>query len=903
MAIYLVFFLFQWQQSVAYKIIADLDTLKHSLSAVEYLTYNNNSPNSLETLYVHLYANAYKDMNTTYAKEIKKLGEFGNKSFLKSKESERGYIEIENVIANGEMVRYEIDETIMSIFLDEPIASGDSIVLKIDFYLKIPKQFSRLGYQDHHYEMVQWYPKICVFDRNGWHRDAYHAIGEFYGEFGSFDVEINLPSNYIVAATGEKIDEIYKENKDSLSYPAGNNIDEKIETHKTKTVRFHAENVHDFAWICDPDFLVRQFEVDSINIFVFAPKHNRINCENVETYAVDALKRYNKWYGKYPYKNLNIVNGYFRGGMEYPNLVSIGPADDRLTRDLENVIIHEIGHQWFYGILGSNEMDEAWLDEGFTTYTEIRYFEDKYGKENSLFKLPFIPPLPRRYYHKSVYYLTQTNNLEIPILSPAYEFIDVPISYINGAYSKPALFLINLEGILGKEKFDKILKRYFEEYKFTHPRTEDFMRICEEESGQDLKAIFYQFLNTTGFCDWRIKGIKKNKIQFENSGNILMPVDVLVESDKEKEIFRLDGKSRVSTIDLTEWNKIRKVIIDPDGYTLETNYWNNYYPRKIDIKPIFNFPSFDSYQIFYLPYLWYSTYDGFTLGLYFFGAEFIDFDFVKGRHQWIAGCTYGVKSERLYPLINYQTPIIFKRGMRTRIALRGSTTSDEDKAGFGFVTNLGIPFSQTPQIEITNMLSYYKLNSYHLLDSAVWNRGKNIIFDNQFKLNHRQWQMNIGLAWANEIIGGEWNYLKTTMEIKKQFETFVPFNLRLFAGRIFGAAPTQEKLFLCGALRISLMADLLFSPKGYFSPQEHVHISGNGNMLGYQTMHIRSNEMYCLNIESPSQFPLRAFVDLGYYGEYAADFGTRIVLGPISFNFPFYTKTDEPWKLRWSIGF
>lgn len=897
MIICLALCLFQWQQRVSYKIEARLNTEEQSLKAVEYLTYYNKSPHSLETLYVHLYANAYKDENTVYAQESKRMRDY---YFIDAKDSERGYIDIENIYHNNDSLQFEINETIMSIPLNQLLKSGDSITLKIESYLKIPKQFSRLGFQPDHYEMVQWYPKICVFDEDGWHLDTYHAIGEFYGEFACFDVEINLPGDYVVAATGERVDSLDKEFLDSLIINK-----KKIEVDERRTVRFFAENVHDFAWVCDPDFLVKKYEVDSIDIFVFYLKHNEKNWNNAGVYAVDAVKRYNEWYGMYPYKTLSIVNGYNPAGdgMEYPTLIIIRLSENWYTRFFEMVIIHEIGHQWFYGVLGSNELEETWLDEGFTTYTEIRYFEDKYGKENSLIKLPLVPSLPSRYYYKFTYYITQTNYIEKPVLTPAYEFIDTPIAYMNSSYSKPALFLFNLEGVLGKEKFDIILKRYFHEYKFTHPKTRDFIRICEEESEQDLKQIFDGFLNSTEFCDWRIKQVKKNKVQIENAGNIQMPVDVFLEGDSETEIIRIDGKAKIETISLSESEKIKKVVIDPYGYSLEPNYWNNYYPRKIEIKPILSLPSFDSYQILFLPYLWYGNYDGITTGLYLFGSEFIDYDFVKGRHQWTGGCVYGTKSKNFYPAFSYQTPIIFKKGMRTRIAFAGSNSNREDKLRFAFINNFDTPFSLTPQIELKHTFAYYYLKSYDPVDSIDWDLGRHIVFTNHFNFKYQNWEVNADLHLSNKIIGSDRNYARATLEIKKEIEAFIPFNIRFFAGRVFGDAPTQDKLFLSGALRISMLADLVFGQAGYWSPQEHLHIPGDGNMRGYQTRHIKSDQMYCVNLEFPDNSPIRIFSDFGYYDDYAFDVGARLVIGPLSFNLPFYTLSDDPWKMCWSIGF
>jgi hypothetical protein len=848
----LLFFLSPWQQAVSYDIKAELNTEEHRLIAIEYLTYCNNSPFALETLYCHLYANAFRDEETVFAKESKKMGFSG---FTKVNVSERGYMDIESVRWGEVLLDFEIRGTLLIIPLDELIRQGDSACFKIVFDLKIPKHISRLGYQGDHYEMVQWYPKVCVFDEDGWHLDTYHAIGEFYGEYGIFDVVINVPGDYVVAATGERLDP-----EDIIFMDSLITAKRKIKTGGRRTVRFHAENVHDFAWVGDPDYLVEKLNVDDINIYVFFQKQHENKWKNAGTYGIDAVRRYNQWYGKYPYKNL----------------------------------------------LGSNEMDEAWLDEGFTTYTEIRYLEDKYGRENSLLKfhIPLVPPITRRYYHKLVYYLTQTNQMEMPILTSAYEYVEVPVAYVNSAYSKPALFLFNLEGILGRERFDRILKRYFETYKFKHPKTEDFIRICEDESGEDLQSLFDSFLNTTEYCDWSVEKVWGNKVVVENKGKLQVPVDVLVEAESGMRVFRIDTRAKVDTIIMPKAaGNIKKVIIDPHGYSLEPNYWNNFHPRKVEVKPIFSLPSLDTYQIIWAPYLWYGSYDGIIVGMYLAGAEFVDFDFVKGRNQWVAGCTYGTQSHNVYSLFSYQTPLLFRRGFRTRLALSGAKVNGEDKARIGLVSNLGIPLTRTPQLEVKSMFVYRNLYSYGSVDTLDWELGTNIMIDNDLSFKHGSWRVGLGLCVAHEVFGSAWNYVKAIAVVERELDLLLPCNIRLFAGKIFGTPPIQEQFFLSGALRITFIPDLIGGQSGTFSPQERIHIPGNGNMRGYQTLHIKSNEMYCMNLEFPSNSRVRIFADAGFYGDFAFDVGARLVLGPFSFNVPFYTLSDEPWELRWSIGF
>ncbi|MEO0126173.1 MAG: M1 family metallopeptidase [candidate division WOR-3 bacterium] len=883
----IILFLFFWQQKVDYKISCILDDENNTLKITEVLTYHNNSPVSLETLYFHLYANAYRDNNTTFAKELKKMGSY---KFLKAKKSERGWIDINSVQIGERELNFIIDETIMAVVLDKPLLNGDSAVLKIDAILKIPKIFSRLGYRGKHYEIVQWYPKPCVFDEKGWHKQGYHAIGEFYGEFGNFDVSIELPNDYVVAGSGVVLDS------------------SKLENNR-KIVRFLAENVHDFAWVCDKDFEIEKRIVDGIEIEVYYIKKYRKKWENAGDYAVDAIMRYNKWFGMYPYKKLSVVQGYFGGGMEYPNLVIVGGSEDRLTRQFELIVIHEIAHQWFYGILGSNEMDEAWLDEGFTSYAEARYFIDKYGVDNSFFKSSFLPEMPHNYINRLIYYITLTNQIEKPVLTKSCEFIDNPIAYQNAVYSKPAFFLRYLEAYLGANTFDIILKRYFKDFKFKHPHTEDFIRICEETSGKDLQEFFNDFLHTTKYCDWHIKRISGNSLVVENKGKFLLPTDLLVQTDNGGQILKI--KQHSDTFHFSEAKKIKKVIIDPYGYTPEADRYNNYHPKKFALKPFLNWPSFDTYQVFVLPYLWYDTNDGFTPGLYLAGAQFIDVDFIKGKNQWLLGYIYGVKSKKHYYNFSYQTPIIFKKGYRSRIFLKSSNGGDEIKHQMGFTNDFGIPFAPEPKMNIKTFLSYNNLKSFISVDSIDWTITEYYLLQNQFSYHTNHWSAGINFCGTDEFFNTDWSFSKLTFEFEKNSKLYLsPLYFRLFAGKILGTAPNQEMIFLSGALRHTFVSDLFFGHKGYASPQEHIHIKQDGNMAGYQGYHIKTDGLICINSQFPEGFPLRIFGDLGYYyngdslkWEYAYDTGIKIIVGPIGFILPLYNHIDKFWPKNWSVEF
>ena len=911
MIVFLLLALGQWQQSVSYNVNAILDTREQSLKAVEHFVYRNNSPHTLDTLFFNLYANAYRDAETYYAREAYKMGK---EKYINAKPDARGYIDITEVIAGDELLQFDIEGTIVTVRLNQSLNPGDSVVLDIEFYVKIPRRFADIGYWSDHYEMTQWYPKTCVFDEEGWHRDQLHPLASNAGEFGTYDVTLDLPGDYVIAATGSLVSKMEQGYLDTLAV-----LEEKPPRSGRKKVRFHAENVHDFAWVCSRDLGLKQYSILNTNVNIFYRPGNEDDAEVTYRYALDAFSRFSEWFGEYPYRDLNFVDGFYQGKVTYPQMIITGLSEDQVTRLFETAIVTKIGKQWFSGAIGIDGMRDAWLGEGFATYAAIRYMEDKYGEDNTLIKAPFLPPLSLKYFHQFYYYLNQTNRLEKPLSTSASEYTDVPISYQNSVISKSALFLIAVEKAVGTETFDKTVQQYIRTYAFRHAQPYDFLEICEEVSGKDLSALFNSFLNTTEFCDWRVNSLSGDTVKIENTGDLMIPADLYVVADSGEWVYALDAQAKEYTVVVPDTlGDIKSVALDPHEYTMDPNYWNNYSPRKVSIKPIFDFdwPSFSTYQILWAPYLWYDGYDGITAGFYLFGDNFADFDFVRGGYQVTAGYSYGFKSRRHYPSLNYQTPVLFKEGRRVRIRFTGSRSRGGDNISAGLVSNLGRPFTREPQMSITNIVAYNDLSTFSGLDSIDWDLGRNITFENDLKFRYTDLLVDVGLSAAHHALGSEWEYLKMTLEAQKTFSFIVPFSTRLFVGKIFGEAPTQERLFLSGALRTNFLASLIFGQSGTYSPQERVHIPGDGNMRGYQTLHIKSNQMYVLNLEFPTRTFLRVFTDIGYYDKFAFDVGVRLAVGSetfpflplyglsISANFPLYSYVpDEDWKFRWSLGF
>jgi len=491
-----------WQQQVNYTIDVSLNDKEHTLTGFEKIEYTNNSPDTLRFIWFHLWPNAFKNDKTAYTDQAL---ENGSTKFYFSDKGDKGYInrlefKVNNVTATIEDYPNHID--IVKLILPVPLLPGQKTIITTPFHVKLPFNFSRGGHDGQSYQITQWYPKPAVYDKNGWHPMTYLDQGEFYSEFGQFDVSITLPENYVVAATGELQNASEKEwlkarNNYSWEPVAGKEknaygqMKSTVQLYpesaaKNKTLQYRQNNIHDFAWFADKRFIVNYDTCKlapgkTVDVFTYyTPKHKKLWATSV-TNAKDAIRHYSTLVGEYPYTIVSVVQGpdNLGGGMEYPTITSISPLTDPKTLDI--VIAHEIGHNWFYGILGSNERKHPWMDEGINSYYDASYKKGKYGDPSKLEQLIFETKV-----------VTKTDQ---PIELPAEKY-----SYINyalTAYYKTAEWLRYLESQLGTAAFNKAMQEYYNNWKFKHPQPEDFKRSIEESVGKNLDAEF-SYLNKKG---------------------------------------------------------------------------------------------------------------------------------------------------------------------------------------------------------------------------------------------------------------------------------------------------------------------------------------------------------------------------------------------------------------------
>ena len=494
-----------WQQQLNYTIKAELNDKDTSISGVETIIYKNNSPSSLDFIWFHIWPNAYKNETTALYQQLKK-------DTARSKKLEnpgKGHIEKLAFTVDGQAARTEPHSNpqyidVIKVILDKPLVPGDSISISTPFYVKLPIYFSRSGYADGEFMACQWYPKPAVFDKNGWHEMPYLDMGEFYSEYATYQVSITVPSEYIVGATGtlqtkEEI-ELYKKigtenarvrkGKPVLYKPASNS--------PTKTLQYYAELVPDFAWFADKGFVIQYDTVQLATKVVdaFSYYHNKKNTlwENSIDYVKDGLRRYSEWIGEYEYPVVQAVEGpknNSSGGMEYP-MITLITSPDAKKETLDAVIAHEVGHNWFMAMLGSNERMHTWMDEGLNTYYQFRYEAEKY-RTNAIFGSDIPADLKKIPADQFLNVIYDAIDKSLPMQSA----IDIPADrfpnsdeYGLVSYVKTALWLYMLEMSVGRNKVDAAIRNYFSKWKFKHPGPSDMQTAFEEAIGASLDKYF-----------------------------------------------------------------------------------------------------------------------------------------------------------------------------------------------------------------------------------------------------------------------------------------------------------------------------------------------------------------------------------------------------------------------------
>jgi hypothetical protein len=502
-----------WQQRVTHRITARLDTRNDDIVGHLSLVYVNNSPDTLPRLYFHLFQNAFRKGSLMDARR-RSRGDF---SLARLKPEEEGGTRVENVTdGSGMPLGVRVRGTILEVTLLEPLLPGDTARVEMDFVTHYGKVRGRMGKHPTQYQGAQWYPRIAVYDRRrGWNIDE-HLGNEFYGEYGTFDVELTVPGPYIVAATGvlqNREEVLPPERRRALDirwYAPDVDPDERPEIPDPPdtllTWRFRAENVHDFAWVADSTFRIGETEWDGIKIYSYARAENAEGWQDADSICAAYMEFFSEHVGRYVWPQHSVVDA--SSGMEYPML----SMDGGRSPHYYGLIGHELAHNWFMGMVGSNETYRAFLDEGFTNFITAWASDSLFGPESSgtfwegWYAQTFFPKASRLYSRNTRRYLNLINSGYLDPLGLHSDWFGERRSY-RQVYYKTSMMLQALRVVLGDEVFERAFRAYFECWKLRHPYPEDFITVMENVSGRQLDWFFDQWLHTDWLLDVAIEGV------------------------------------------------------------------------------------------------------------------------------------------------------------------------------------------------------------------------------------------------------------------------------------------------------------------------------------------------------------------------------------------------------------
>lgn len=635
-----------FQQRVNYEIRVTLNDRRHELAGFESIVYINRSPDTLKFLYFHLWPNAYSGNKTKLANEL--MQRDGRSKLFKDPRL-RGYIDSLNFEIDGKtikMVSQEDSPDICQLILNNNLNPGDSVKITTPFHVKIPAGgISRLGHVGESYQISQWYPKPAVYDRSGWHQMPYLDQGEFYSEYGRFDVSITLPSNYVVGATGQlmnksELDWLDKKAADTawIRFPDYLYDPFPESSRVMKTLRYTQDNVHDFAWFADKRFHVLKGHTklpESGKMIttwaMFSTKFDYTWSKSIK-FINSAITLFSRWNGDYPYDSFTAVQSTLNSGdgMEYPGITVLNPVSDPYL--LDEVLAHEICHSWFYSAIGSDERTYPFMDESITTSNETRYMQIRYPskklwelnlKSKKLAVFFHSDQLPVQLIDELEWLIPARLNLEQKINLKATDY--TYDNYGSIIYSKAPLGFNYLRSYLGDSLYDKIMHDYYSVWKNKHPLPADLREIFESRSNKDLSWFFDDFLGTTKRLDYKISGFKDGKLLVKNRGELNAPL--LIAGIKKDTIGMQkwdDGFKGKKMIDIKPGN-YSEILIDPQRKMPELFRLNN------NIRPTGIFRKYDPvhfqllytiedpakrYLLFFPAFNWTNS-DGFMAGLAF----------------------------------------------------------------------------------------------------------------------------------------------------------------------------------------------------------------------------------------------------------------------------------------------
>ena len=1044
--------------ALRYRIDATLDPHRHRLTGHTDIIYRSGADTALTTLYLHTYPNAFFSRHTVYAREKERQGEIYDIRFAKQRDL--GWMALGPATADGLPALIRVNETIAAVDLPRPLKPGNSVRLQFWFTVQIPKHFDRLGHTGDAYSGAQWYPKMVVYDDQGWHLDPFHYMAEFYGDYGTFDVTLRVPDDFWVGATGvlttasggdneiplqdrdvpedsvrvtirtmtadtlagkwpsealrletdlaagsaepargviprggdvvlhiprgapvhyryvwdegrTERDEADAEGRgrplrlivaardtsilDTLRSLAAVAADDDTILPSMKTLRFHAERVHDFAWVASPDYVRGDTTWSGIAIRSLAFRDDQEKWADSKRFVVDAMKHHTDAVGPYVWPQFTTTEAWCGGGaMEYPMLIMNEPElAGGLYQYLDDVIAHELGHQWFYGMLGSDERTYAWMDEGFTQWLEDSYTDKKYPR--GIFRwadrLPWLTPKSAFTSDELGYLSRAWARDERPMSTPAEGFASYR-DYDVASYSKPVMMLHSLRGMVGKPVFDRFLHLYYRDNLLRHPRPDDVIRAAEEIAGRDLSGFFHQWVETTdrpgfaiGQTDTRREGdvwrstvaVRRTPVAVRRSQQ--MTPQVMVEArfaDGSRQTKRAREDGHVAEFESR--TRLTGALLDPRHDVVELNRLDNgtgLIPR-MRWRPLFDFPQTDEIAVLYGPTVWHGRAEGMRLGGWLEGRYLPMRDFPRGLLGFEAGANVGMRSDAVAWRAGWWRRM---GNLGARGPLRTFAARDEGlvRAALTIGNMATAPGRLHPWRTWWLAAQYRDRNDLTPIDPRYWSLGRTlngaagVLVETVGPRREDRLELELRRGASafreSDDAAPDANYDWARFSARRKTELFsgaVKLAVRGFAGSAWRRVPRELLFDVAEASRLDALERFYENDRGPLRASGHYLSDGGGGLRGYTGRAGLGQRIASLNVDAThAATGVFAFGDLGraeasglgestlpsthpLLGRTLADAGAGYAYGPVRLTAPFWVSRPEPgeapWKVRWYVS-
>ena len=917
-----------------YTIEAVLHDSTQTVTAHQTVTYFNRSPHILHTLEWAIHPNAANGTETNLARESKRLY---SRVLVYAEDKDLGSLEVSQVSIGGTPALWKVDPEnpdLASLPLPTPLQPGDSITVEMDFTLHVPGMgLMRLERRGSNYNMTQWYPKLAVYDERGWNPYTYLEMGEFYEEFGDYDVSITVPKGYIVAATGTPVDENEIALLDSLSNEADRiyAIDDKKEmkqaakkystdlkadsTLGARTVHYTAKSVIDFAWFASKDFMVQIHKVK-------LPGSNReVRCETyVHPSHADVYKDAGKWlentilfmsqqFGEYPYPKVAVVDqGPSSGGMEYPMITLVGSFP--FSGIEEFVIVHEVAHNWFFGILANDQREWPWLDESFATYATTLYLQHYYPEGRNLFDgkvadlgLTFHASRTSQLYLA----LADEMGMEFPTTRPAEDYPNLA-AYSMMVYERGANAFLYLRHFVGEEKFDQAMREYLQSNWMNHPTRQDLVNSLERSTGMDLGWFFNDYLDLAVLPDFSIDlesvrqqgGDWQVAYEIEDANKTVLPADIRFEGSngESHEIWLKPGEEGIEqTIELPF--KPVRAVVDPLNLSGDPNLSNNYSRRPYRISLPLHLPNPEYRELFVMPWANYQFTEGLILG-----GRISNSLLLPGHPDISVTGGYGfVSGDGNFRAKLSGKPLLPNRTMRGMYEISGMEWAGfrQLKAGIGLKY-----FSRYDEDHHNQQFQFWThINDVAdplKFDPTLWSMGKHADAQMLYMARQRYLMTNIdldaGLTKGLSINGGSDDFSKVdfALRVLRRINRNNRLYLRAFHGQVLDdkSMPLQQYYYASGGVDPNFDEPNLPDRTGATWFSHSRNLVGNAGTLvrGYSGLY--ANKAVTATSLEWRHGSFRIFGDAGRFdtqlsdGEWVESFGVTLDQGMVQLHLPLW---------------